>query len=243
MSGGNARTWVSVSDMMTGLMMVFLFIAVLFMQQVESEKAAVQKIAVTYQDYQEELHRSLAEEFKTDLVNWNAELLNDTTIRFKEPDVLFDQGSATIKPRFQEVLDDFFPRYIQVIAGEKFRDNIEEVRIEGHTSSAWEGSRNLEDRYLHNALLSQQRSFAILDYCFRIPKVVPQQEWLTRVVRANGLAFANPVMVSGQEEPSLSRRVEFRVKTKADEKINEIVKTMHGSADGIHEVPAAPTGN
>jgi chemotaxis protein MotB len=224
---GHARTWVSVSDMMTGLMMVFLFISLIFMQQVDSEKAAVKDIAVTYQHYQEELHRSLAEAFKNDLLSWNAELLNDTTIRFKEPDVLFDQGSKLIKPRFQEILNDFFPRYVEVIASDKFRDNIEEVRIEGHTSTIWEGSSNLEERYLNNALLSQQRSFAILDYCFRIPTVMPYQEWLTRVVRANGLAFANPVLVDGHEDTSQSRRVEFRVKTKADEKIREIVETMH----------------
>lgn len=235
---GNARIWISVSDMMTGLMMVFLFISVVFMQQVGSEKQQMQDIAITYKNYQEELHHSLMLEFAEDLSRWDAEILKDTTVRFNEPDVLFDEGSKTIKPRFENILVEFFPRYIQLLASKKFRANIEEVRIEGHTSSTWEGTNQLEKRYLNNALLSQQRSFAILEYCFRLPQIIPHQNWLTTVLRANGLAFANPILVNGKEDGAQSRRVEFKVKTKADEKIREILKTIHKSDDDneVHKV-------
>ena len=157
--------------MMTGLMMVFLFISVVFMEQVGSEKRAVQDIALTYKNYQEDLRQSLLHEFKDDLAKWNAEILQDTTVRFNEPDVLFDQGSKDIKVRFEIILTEFFPRYVALLASEKYRRNIEEVRIEGHTSSNWENSRDLEERYLNNAQLSQQRSFSILEYCFRLPQI------------------------------------------------------------------------
>lgn len=228
MAGGGhgSQVWISVSDMMTGLMMVFLFIAVVFMQQVDHEKQAIRNIALTYNTYQDDLHNSLMEEFKNDLARWDAGILDDGTVRFYEPDVLFDEGSKKIKPRFQSILAEFFPRYIKLLAGDRYRENIEEVRIEGHTSSGWENSRSLEDRYLNNAALSQARSFVILDYCYRLQKVVPYQEWLTKVIRANGLAFATPVFQNGQEDPSRSRRVEFKVRTKADEKIREIIHTV-----------------
>ena len=227
MSHSGSQVWISVSDMMTGLMMVFLFISVVFMEQIDQEKKAVEHIAQTYKDYQDDLHNSLVEEFKKDLARWDAGILEDGTVRFYEPDVLFDEGSKRIKTRFQAVLAEFFPRYIKLLAGEKFRNNIEEVRIEGHTSSTWEESKSLEERYLNNALLSQQRSFAILDYCFRLPQVGVNQAWLTKVLRANGLAFAAPVMQNGQEDASRSRRVEFKVRTKADEKIREILHTVN----------------
>ncbi|MFN8391694.1 MAG: OmpA family protein [Bdellovibrionota bacterium] len=239
MSAGSNQVWISVSDMMTGLMMVFLFISVVFMQQVENKNQSAQRIAETYQEYQEELHQSLLEEFKDDLTRWQAGILEDGTIRFYEPEVLFDPGSKNIKPKFQSVLVEFFPRYIAVLASPKYRDAIEEVRIEGHTSTDWEGSHGLEERYLNNALLSQQRSFAILDYCFRIPKVVQHQQWLTKVLRANGLAFAVPVMNGDHEDEARSRRVEFKVRTKADEKIREIIKTLDEpmKANASHTVP------
>lgn len=228
----NSRVWISVSDMMTGLMMVFLFVSVVFMERISAEKEAVQEIARTHESYQDDLYRSLVVEFNAELSKWNAEVLSDTTVRFKEPDVLFNIGSKEIKPRFEVILEEFFPRYIALLASERFRDNIDEVRIEGHTSSAWEGSRDLEQRYLNNALLSQQRSFTILDYCFRLNAIEPHRAWLTKVLRANGLAFANPVLTNGQEDGALSRRVEFKVKTKADEKIHQIITTLN---------PAGPT--
>ena len=226
MSSDN-KVWISVSDIMTGLMMVFLFISLVFMRQVASEKQAVESIAVAYKSQREDLYISLIAEFKDDLANWNAEILDDTTVRFNEPDVLFDAGSKEIKVRFKSILIEFFPRYIKVLYGENFRDIIEEVRIEGHTSSSWEGSRDFQERYLNNALLSQQRSFSILEYCFALPQIGEQRAWLTKVLRANGLAFANPILIAGSEDESRSRRVEFKVKTKADEKIHEILKTFH----------------
>ncbi len=229
MSAHHGRVWISVSDMMTGLMMVFLFIAVVFMQKVGAEKEAVQAIALTQEKYQEDLYRSLVIEFKEDLSKWNAEVLADTTVRFNEPEVLFNPGSKDIKPKFEEVLNEFFPRYVGLLASEKYRNNIDELRIEGHTSSTWEGSKDIIERYLNNALLSQQRSFVILDYCFRLRSIDPYKPWLTKVLRANGLAFANPVLVNGAEDEALSRRVEFKVKTKADEKIHQIIKTIKRS--------------
>lgn len=239
MEGHGSQVWISVSDMMTGLMMVFLFISVVFMEQAEKEKQSVQKIALTYKDYQDELHNSLMEEFRNDLARWDAGILDDGTVRFYEPDVLFDEGSKNIKVRFQQVLAEFFPRYIAVLGSEKFRNNIEEVRIEGHTSSTWKESRSLDERYLNNALLSQQRSFAILEYCFHLPRIVQYQSWLTTVLRANGLAFAAPVVINGKEDESRSRRVEFKVRTKADEKIREIIHTVH-EAKGENEADPIP---
>ena len=227
MSASNEE-FISVSDMMTGLMMVFLFVSVVYMQQVQLEQQAVEKLAVNYSDRREQLNKALVEEFRSDLEEWNAEILEDSTIRFNEPDVLFDLGSTTIKPRFEVILNNFYPRYVKVLASETFRDSIEELRIEGHTSSTWEDSRDLLERYLKNAQLSQQRSFAILEYCFSLARILPYQKWLTKVLRANGLAFANPIVVNGKEDYARSRRVEFKVRTKAEERIHEIIKTIRG---------------
>ena len=213
--------------MMTGLMMVFLFVSILFMQQVQAEKESIEQLAVTYEDYRTKLYLALADEFDQDLEDWNAEILDDSTVRFNEPNVLFDAGSSLIKSRFAEILNDFFPRYVKVLASDDFKEHIEEVRIEGHTSSTWPGSRGLEERYLKNALLSQQRSFAILEYCFALGSIVQHQDWLTGVIRANGLAFASPILIRGVEDRARSRRVEFKVKTKAEERIHEIIQTIN----------------
>ncbi|MDE7217428.1 MAG: OmpA family protein, partial [Helicobacter sp.] len=117
---------------------------------------------------------------------------------------------------FKKVLDSFFPRYIAILSSPKYRDSIEEIRIEGHTSSEWKASHDLAERYLENASLSQARAFSVLQYCFNLPNV-RERDWLISVLRANGLSFAKPL-----ETDALSRRVEFRTITKSRQKIQEI---------------------
>ena len=40
-----------------------------------------------------------------DLPGWGAVLLRDLTVRFKEPEVLFDTGKDVLKPRFIDIQD------------------------------------------------------------------------------------------------------------------------------------------
>lgn len=54
-----SREWISISDMMTGLMMVFLFIAVLFMNEVRKEQKSIKDIVDSYQNIQQQLYKDL----------------------------------------------------------------------------------------------------------------------------------------------------------------------------------------
>ena len=81
---------------------------------------------------------------------WGAELDKDLAFRFNNSEVLFDQGDAVLKREFEAILADFFPRYIRIITQEQYRDDILEVRIEGHTSSAWSGAASVDDAYIRN---------------------------------------------------------------------------------------------
>src|SRR6201996_6580820 len=135
---GEESHWIPLTDLMTGLMVIFLLIAVSYMMQVEADAQRIKKIAIAYSDIKDALFDDLQKEFKTDLPKWKAQLLkNDLAIRFSEPEVLFDSGSSQLKPEFQAILQDFFPRYLRILTLPKYRDAISEVRIEGHTSSDW----------------------------------------------------------------------------------------------------------
>ena len=119
------REWISISDMMAGLMMVFLFIAVLFMSEVQKEQNAIKKIAESYQNIQQQLYKDLNQEFKKDLKTWDAEILPDNTIRFKSPEVLFDTNSSELKEFFITILDNFFPRYLSILTSNKYNKQIQ----------------------------------------------------------------------------------------------------------------------
>lgn len=218
------REWVSISDMMAGLMMVFLFIAVVFMQKINSDKDSMVEIAKTYADTKSMLNEALHKEFDKDLERWGAEILLDNTIRFKEPEVLFLRGSSKIRDKFKEILNDFFPRYLTILTGKEFVNDIVEVRIEGHTSSIYRKESTVQSAYLYNAKLSQNRAFSVLSYLFALPDVSIHEKWLVKVFRANGLAFAKRIIEDEVENLEKSRRVEFRVMTNTQERIEQILE-------------------
>lgn len=243
----DANSWLgSVSDMMSGLMMIFLLIAVAFMLEVQSDKMKVEKerqdaerrastylkqgetirkIAATYSELQIGLYQDLLKEFRDDLTKWNATIEADNTVRFNEPEVLFQVNESTLKDKFKVILTDFFPRYVGILTGPKYIDNIEEVRVEGHTSSEWENASSITDRYLNNARLSQERALAVVQYAYLLESTADKRDWLTKGLRANGLSFARPILNDqGAEDQGRSRRVEFRVFTKTKEQILRIIE-------------------
>jgi outer membrane protein OmpA-like peptidoglycan-associated protein len=231
--------WIPLSDLMTGLMMVFMLIAVVFMIQVQAEAkkteelkeraeaqaAKMHRIAVIYSDLREKLYIDLQAEFRDDLPKWGAELDRDLSIRFKEPDVLFASGKSELSGRFKEILSDFFPRYLRILSGPAYRETIEEVRIEGHTSRNWIVATSPENAYMFNMALSQERTRSVLQYVLFMPRNLDLQNWLTGHLTANGLSFSKlRVNADGSENGNASRRVEFRVRTNADTRLSEVIK-------------------
>ena len=198
-----------------------------YMVKVEKDAQKIKDGALVYNEMRSELYEELKIEFKPDLVKWGAELYPDLTIRFKEPDVLFDTGKDGLKPRFMSILDDFFPRYIKILSSDKYKQSIEEVRIEGHTSSIWSEGMPENKAYFLNMELSQARTRSVLQYVLLLPRISGQQDWLKRHLTANGLSSSKLVYNSnGSENIEGSQRVEFKVRTNADERISEILKSV-----------------
>src|SRR6185437_4857790 len=191
--------WIPLSDLMSGLMMIFLLVAIVFMVQVKRDEAAmvdaqnrVKGIVVLYTDLRAKLYNDLETEFRDDFKKWRASLGRDLSIRFGEPSIQFDTGASVIKPGFAAILDDFFPRYAKILTSPPYSDAIEEVRIEGHTSSIWK-DKTPEQAYYENMRLSQDRTREVLHYVFSLPTVQDKLNWLIPRVTANGLSSARRI--------------------------------------------------
>jgi outer membrane protein OmpA-like peptidoglycan-associated protein len=217
--------WIPLSDLMTGLMAMFLLISVFFMMQIQSDTQRIKDVAITYSEIRDALYQDLKREFGADLVKWRAELDKEQlSLRFTEPDVLFATGSAELKPEFATILADFFPRYLRILTSDKYRESIAEVRIEGHTSSVWSQAESGDDAYFLNMALSQARTRSTLSYLMRIPAVTGDREWLKQFVTANGLSSSKPIRTAdGTEDSARSQRVEFKVRTDAEYRIEKIL--------------------
>ncbi|WP_018934988.1 OmpA family protein [Thioalkalivibrio sp. ALJ24] len=204
--------WLAVADLMAALMMIFLFIAVLHMVQVERSQAAQEETRSEALALRDAIHAALADEFAEDLERWNAELdREDLTLSFREPEVLFEQSSASIRPRFETILEDFMPRYAERLR--PFAGVIREVRIEGHTSSEWAGAEDASEAYFANMDLSQRRTRSVLEFAWGLDGL-RGEDWFRDRVAAVGMSSSRRVLdAQGREDREASRRVEFSVLT------------------------------
>lgn len=213
--------WLTISDLMAGLMMVFLFIAIVFMRHTVKENEKIKNVAIAFQENQVAIYNALDEEFKNDLPKWGAAIDKDTlAFNFNSPDVLFDNGDIALKPTFTSILNDFFPRYLTVL--KPFRASLNEVRIEGHTSSAWNLTSTDSEAYFKNMRLSQGRTRSVLSYLYGL--VPDETDWIKRNIAAVGFSSSRLILnEEGTEDAEKSRRVSFRAITNADIQIKRIL--------------------
>jgi len=217
--------WISISDLMSVLMMIFLFIAISYMINVAKEQERIKEIAVAYNQLQDELYKDLHNEFEEDLEEWNASIDRRTlSIKFESPEVLFEQGSDVLRNKFRTILLDFFPRYVKILTSDKYINDIEEIRIEGHTSSEWKTNNYPQEAYIGNMKLSQDRTREVLAYVLLLDQVEGKRDWIKNKVTANGLSSSRLVLTeNGVENKDRSRRVEFRVRTNAEQRMVKIL--------------------
>lgn len=226
----------SLGDLMAGLLLIFILVlsfVMLDLMEKEERDDEIQKVLLKiFTDYVElrgNLYIALEREFEKDLERWNAILDRETlSVRFREPKVLFAQGEAKVQFAFKEILDDFFPRYIQILKRPEYVNAIAEVRIEGHTSSEWSEDVSPEDAYIHNMELSQDRTRSVLQYVLQIPAIYSDKNWLQQHLTANGLSSSKLITYpNGTQNREESRRVEFRARTNAEKQLEKI-KELEG---------------
>lgn len=226
MSSRQVTNWISLSDMMTGLMLVFLLIAVLSISQVVIKEQERQELLNEYDLSKEEIYNDLEDAFGDKKEEWGIEISRDLSIKFQNPDVLFGYLSANISSEFNSILEDFIPLYLEIINKDKYQDKIKEVRIEGHTAD-WPD-------YMYTIELSQDRANAVLstilnnNYYNELDFDTKEKIkfWFT----ANGLGNGRTLDSEGEfthysnkDVSTNSRRVEFRIVTTSDELIEEII--------------------
>ncbi|MCY1304608.1 hypothetical protein D9M70_543670 [compost metagenome] len=175
------------------------------------------------------IYNDLVNEFGADLPRWNAAIERDTLeVTFNNPEVLFRSGSPELNPQFKTMLADFFPRYVAVLS--RYRKAIEEIRIEGHTSSNW-GSLHGEQAYFPNMALSQDRTRTVLQHVLSLLEAGHDREWVRSSFAAVGYSSSRRIIDSAtqMEDGARSRRVNFRVITNSELQIRNIIERLDGN--------------
>lgn len=221
----------SVSDLMSALCGIFVLIMICTIVQLNVTRAeynSKNKKAEEYYSMQNDLYLDLTEEFKDNLEDWNAEITKDLSIRFKDTDnknPMFKADEAVLNPKYEIILADFFPRLVDVINQKKYKDEIDEIRIEGHTSIDPHLQKNFESRnkdFKEGMELSQERTREVMLFC--LTTIPEQREEVQKNIAAIGFSNSRPVNIYSElnEDRKASRRVEFRIKTRAEKVIEEL---------------------
>ena len=233
MSTRKYNYWVPLADLMTVLMVLFLFMAISYMVVIRKKYTSNDKIIQEYHNTKKDLVADLSTGFKKDLQGRNDMVLdsNNLSIKFIDRKILFDFDKSNLKDEFRKPLADFLPRFLDIVLQKKYADKIAEVRIEGHTSS--------EGDYFYNMRLSQDRTRNVMsflfdmDYYHKLAAADRQrlQYWLT----ANGMSYGRTVdkdghdtYLSGQPaDNASSRRVEFKIVTKSEASLTQAYNALN----------------
>lgn len=123
--------------------------------------------------------------------------------------MFFGLGSSELKPKFKEILNNFFPRYLKVL--DQYKEHITEVRIEGHTSTDWTGAANQDEAYFNNMELSQGRTRAVLQYVHSLKESSAHQKWVKSKFSAVGYSSSHPILMQWVKKTKTAH-VELRLK-------------------------------
>jgi len=183
--------WLSIGDLMSGLLMIFALLLVVAMLQLTeaAEKARDSRVVII-----QAIHETLA-----------ANGINPETGDISILDsVLFDQNQYKLKPEGIEFMNVFVPIYSKAIfSSTDVADEIVYVVIEGHTSSVGD--------YDHNMHLSLLRSNSV-------SSAIGQMEFSQKEQFMNRLLVAGrgELEASQVEDLSSDRKVNFRFQFKSE---------------------------
>lgn len=195
--------WLSYSDLMAGLLMVFVLMLLISLDRYGGPARIKMELDGATSGVIDELQEAFRDS--------RGVVVDSLTGAVRFPDaVLFDEGSAVIRPEGRAILTAFGPRYMGVMTGDSVRDYLQAIAIEGHT--------NDNGGYMYNLDLSQRRAFAVMQ--FLLSTAGEYEAPLRRYATANGESFRRQLCLvplqpeqecpPAQVDRSGSRRIEIR---------------------------------
>lgn len=196
--------WVTMTDLLLGLAMVFMTLFVLMMTGYTQQKMQQQQ---TQSDIAKKLIKNLQAQ------NIDAQV-DKMTGQVKISDLeLFDLNSFELSPKGKQYLSKFIPIYVNTIfSNKKLSDKIVNVVVEGHTDSqTFAGVSSKEEQFAKNMDLSLKRANAVEDYIFLTGYNRNFTDNLVKTLTVTGKSYSDPVLVKGKEDFNKSRRVELKL--------------------------------
>ncbi|GAA0432416.1 OmpA family protein [Lentibacillus halophilus] len=211
--------WPSFTDLLTIILLCFIliFIAMMIIKSLQIEE--MKKTIDQLMGVRSELVNELQAEFSDS--SMGIEVDKETGAIIFDTEILFPYNKSELKPDSFQFLDEFVPKYLDILLQSGYEKYVAEIIIEGHTDR--------DGGYLYNMELSQDRAYSVAEYIlsddFPYQNI---QEHLKDKLTVNGKSYTDfRTDDEGDYSAKASRRVEFKFRLKDEEileKTREILK-------------------
>ncbi len=199
--------WITMTDLMLGLVLVFMILFFYSSSTSYFEKIRDQSITANVNN---ELAQKLNEQSVEASVDLFSGVVNISDLE------LFEVNSWELSPKGKAYLQKFVPIYVNTIFGnEDYKGKIAGIVIQGHTDSqTFKGISNSEEQYMKNMELSLKRAYSVASY-FRYTNYDKKySKDLEKKMLVEGCSYSKPIYNSqGKEDFEKSRRVELKIVT------------------------------
>jgi chemotaxis protein MotB len=226
---GENPFWITYSDLLSALVMVFLVLLLAFqalseenMRELAAKNKELESKSEIIELANTELKKTQNEVERVNL-NKNAEkmkgLLRELAMlegKFPkgtittdsktgevriDDKILFDTGKAVLKPEGKRILDQVVPEWSAIVTRPEYAEIIKEVVFEGHADA--QGVSDPNENYLQNLALTQNRSVAVARYVFRADNNFEHKEALRSLVSASGRSNVEALKAWRAKDPGL----------------------------------------
>ncbi|MBR1461430.1 OmpA family protein [bacterium] len=199
--------WVTMSDLMLGLAIVFITLFVLAMTGFTQQTMQQQKVKM---DVAKEISQELKKHnIDVKIDNMTGDLIIPST-------ALFEVNSYILTPSGKALLSKLAPIYVNTLFKKKeLINDVESILIQGHTDSqTFAGVNSVDEQFVRNMDLSLKRANSVASYILQTDYDKSNSQALRKMIVVEGKSFNEPIIVDGHEDYAKSRRVELKIKVK-----------------------------
>lgn len=196
--------WVTMSDMLLGLLMVFMILFVMAMTGFTQRQ-------IKDQATQSEVAKKLSQALKEQKIDAS---IDTVTGQVKISDLnLFKVNSYDLTQNGKTYLSKFIPIYVDtVLSNPELADKITNIVIQGHTDSqSFKNTTSKTGQFTKNMDLSLKRAESVAEYAFQTGYNKKYTDKLIKTVIVEGKSYTDPVLTNGKENYAKSRRVELKL--------------------------------
>jgi len=220
-SSGSEHLAHSFTDLMTSLMVIFILLLLVFL----NNKAAVNE--AVRDSLLHQLKQQLGDQqFRSQDIHLDEKDRYTIVVNIPDQLMTFKTNEYELKPEGEVFLQAHAPTLAKILCDDKYRDSIENVIVEGHSDSVPYRGASLEQSQQLNLKLSQDRSMEVVKKTLLYLQNMPAQR----------ACFLEKLSATGRGEQDLeatadkSRRVVFKIRINSalgPQLAKDLVKQFH----------------